>query len=362
MILYCIIVAASVWIACQVKYIDKVQGKGDRLRSRQWVVNRICLTGIFALLFGVSVLRIRTGNDYQTYIDHFHDIVCGNFVVTEKGFNLIVTAIYRFLDGEYYLVIFGVFAFFTILIFLAGLYRQSVDFKMSFFLFMTLGLYFQTFNTVRYYLALAIVVYAMYDLLHQHYMKFVLWIVLASLFHKSVLVVLVLFFVAKCTWKWWHYLILGMLGITGLVAKNGYMKLLLWLYPSYVNEEEYLLGTGISYVNIARCLAVIVLCLLYYKYSLKNSRECRFFFQLNVGALILYSCFFFVPFVSRIGYYLNVSQLFLIPMILKDMPKKHRKWWTIIIVLAGVGYFILFLQRAAEINIRILPYTTWLFE
>jgi len=177
-----------------------------------------------------------------------------------------------------------------------------------------------------------------------------------------VLVVLVLFFVAKCTWKWWHYLILGMLGITGLVAKNGYMKLLLWLYPSYVNEEEYLLGTGISYVNIARCLAVIVLCLLYYKYSLKNSRECRFFFQLNVGALILYSCFFFVPFVSRIGYYLNVSQLFLIPMILKDMPKKHRKWWTIIIVLAGVGYFILFLQRAAEINIRILPYTTWLFE
>lgn len=57
-----------------------------------------------------------------------------------------------------------------------------MDFSQTFFLFMMMGLYFQTFNTVRYYLALALALYSMKYVLERDGIKFVFWIVVAAFF------------------------------------------------------------------------------------------------------------------------------------------------------------------------------------
>lgn len=374
-VLYCVITILSVWLACHVaglRVCPVVQGGS----SRQEKIDQICLTAIFFLLAAASALRIDTGNDYQTYISHFHDIYRGNYVVTERGFNLVVTAVYRFFQKECYLVVFALFAFLTVGVFLKALYNQSADFKMSFFLFMALGTYFQTYNTVRYYFALAIVLYSMNYALRKRYISFLAAILFAALFHKTALIVIPIYLLAAVRWKWQHLTLAGILAVTGLFFQEQYMALFVRLYPSYANEEEYLASGGFSIINVLRCVAVLAFSL----YVLKGKkgwyadREIRFYFQLNLGALALYLCFSFVPFLSRIGYYLNISHLFFLPVLLKAIPEEERltlmgkeygiskkkicKW---LIFIAGGIYFLMFLYKASAVNVRILPYHSWLW-
>ena len=372
---YSMIAILSVWLARRVagpRVCPAVRGGG----LRQGKIDRICMSAIFLLLAGASALRIYTGNDYQTYISHFHDIYRGNYVVTERGFNLVVTAVYRFFREEYYLVIFGIFAFLTVGVFLKALYDQSVEFPMSFFLFMALGAYFQTYNTVRYYFALAIVLYSMRYILRKQYIRFLAVILIASLFHKTALIVIPLYLLAAVRWKWQHLLIAGILAISGLFFQEQYMALFVRLYPSYTAEEEYLASGGFSIVNVFRCAAVLLfsLYILKGKKGWYDDRETRFYFQLNLGAMALYLCFSFVPFLSRIGYYLNISHLFFLPVLLKSIPEgakfsltkkgkelDKKKLCTGLIVFAGMIYFLMFLYKAAAVNVRILPYHSWLW-
>ena len=204
-------------------------------RSVKSVRNRLYMTGIFCILFMVSALRFDIGNDYRQYTQTAHEAYVGGYVVTEAGFNVLVRFLYGIMGGEYYELVFAVFAFVTLYFFLKAFWRQSVDFSQTFFLFMMMGLYFQTFNTVRYYLALALALYSMKYVLERDGIKFVFWIVVAAFFHKSVLLVLPMYWIASFAWKKWQ--IAAGLAVCALcfAGKGLVLKLALVLYPSYKN-------------------------------------------------------------------------------------------------------------------------------
>ncbi|MBR1471556.1 MAG: EpsG family protein [Lachnospiraceae bacterium] len=356
-ILYLLLFGAGMALASGVGRVERA-GAG----SRQQAADRVLLAGLFLLLFVPAALRIYTGNDYRTYIVRFHDVNVGNYVVTEPGFNLLVKGIYAFLGDEYFLVVFAVFAFATVLLFLAGIYAQSRDFALSFFLFMALGMYFQTYNTVRYYFALALVFCSMHYMAGRRYEKFVLLVLSAALFHKTALVVLPAYLLARMRWKKWYAAVLAVISLSGLVLRTQYMALFLRLYPSYLEEEEYLAGGDLSIVNILRCVAVLLLCAVFYAQAVSGDETVAFYMKLNILALVMYGFFSFVPFVSRIGYYFNISQILLIPRLLRSLPERSRKVLYAVTAVAGLLYFALFLYKASDIYIKILPYATWLSE
>ena len=328
--------------------------------TRQGYINIICLTALFFVLFIPSALRIHTGNDYFTYIIRFHDAYTGNHIVTEPGFNLIVKAVYTFLDKEIFLLIFAIFAFLTVFAFIRGMYLQSSDLGLTVFLFMAFGLYFQTYNTVRYYLALGILLWSMYHVTKGNYVKFVLLVLLAAMFHKTAICVLVFYPFCRLKWNRITLAILTLGGISGLLFKDAYLALFLKLYPSYVNEEEYLSSGSISWVNILRCVAVLALGIYLYGPVIKKNATLAFYMKLNALALIFYGCFCFVPFASRIGYYLNISQILLLPGICTSLDGKKKKILTALIMAAGTVYFAFFLYKAFGDVVRVLPYSTWL--
>lgn len=99
--------------------------------------------------------------------------------------------------GYSYLPIFGLFSLLTVYFFLRAIYEQADLFPGFIFLFLMNGYYFSSFNTVRYYLALAIALYSTKYVLRGEYLKFILWILTAALFHKSVLVVIPIYLGAK---------------------------------------------------------------------------------------------------------------------------------------------------------------------
>ncbi len=163
--------------------------------TKQQVMNGVCLLSVFLLLFAVSALRLNVGNDYAKYVEYFHLIRCKldteTVVPTEPGFNLVCIIIYL-LSGreENYLLMFAFFGFLTILLFMYGMYKQSISFGWSFLMFMCLGYYFQSFSTVRYYFALALAFSAIPLVIEKKWAKFILVIIFGAFFHKSILLVI----------------------------------------------------------------------------------------------------------------------------------------------------------------------------
>ena len=78
---------------------------------------------------------------------------------------------------------------------------------------------------------------------------------------------------------------------------------------------------------------------------------------------LLYVFCSFLPIISRIGYYLMVSQILFLPMLLKSVPEKRwRRVFRAGILLAAVLYFAVYLKRASNDGVLILPYRTFFFN
>lgn len=357
---YALIAVVTMMMAGQVK----TEYRNPASQTRAVTRNRIFLFGIFVVLFICSALRFDIGNDYEQYTKTAHEAYVGGYVVTEVGFNWLVKIVYTLFGGEYYEIVFAIFAFVTIFMFLKAMYEQSVDFRLSYFLFMALGLYFQTYNTVRYYLALAIVLYAMRYVLNRDWIRFVMWILFAALFHKSVLIVIPVYWAASFAWKKWQ-IIAGILAcVVCMLGKNLVLKLALVLYPSYQNTV--FLEGGTYYLGMVRGLIVTGFYLWfvtrYQQSEIAKSRELRFYAQLNLLSVVVL-CFNFLPVIDRIAYYFSVGQLFMIPMMIEAIPEeKIRKYAKRIVIIASVIYFIQFLFRAHRDGVGLLPYRSWVFE
>ena len=185
---YIVLIIMTVIIAAFVK--KQENGAGVCILTRQQACNYVCFLAIFLLLFGVSACRYQVGNDYSRYEEFFHLIPLGEVVPTEFGFNAVVLAMQFLFGRDTKLSIFALFAFVTVCFMMKAVYDQSEDFLFSFFLFMTLSYYFQSLNTVRYYLAWAVAVFSMKYMLKQQYAKFILLIAVTASIHKSVLLVI----------------------------------------------------------------------------------------------------------------------------------------------------------------------------
>lgn len=329
--------------------------------TRQEAVNLIAILMIFTALFAVSALRLNVGNDYAKYVEFMHLVFSRAYVPTEAGFNAVTYAIYYLCGFENYILVFAVFAFFTILLFLKAIWQQSENFAFSFMMFMLLGYYFQSISTVRYYLALGIALYSVKYVLKGDWPRFVVAILIGALFHKSILVTLVLYFLASLPWKKWMMLLSGLFCLSCLFLQDLYLKIVVFLYPSY-KDTEYLAG-GTSIVNIARCGAILLFSLYLYRDVIKGNRTYSFYFWCNNMALALYVFGSFLPIISRIGYYLTVTHILFVPALVLSIKDERKKQILIIAsVMACFLYFVMYMRGASADGVRILPYQTFLFH
>lgn len=372
---YLAIAISTTYMASKVKITNSyLLIKKKNFVTHERFINRTYIIGIFVILFLCSAFRFGIGNDYIQYTETAHEAFVGGYVVTEIGFNKLVSFVYFLFGGEYYEIVFALFAFVTLIFFLKAMYEQSISFSYTFFLFMTMGLYFQTYNTIRYYLALSISLYSLRYVVQRKWIKFISSIIFASLFHKSVLIVIPLYIIASVHWRKWQIAVGILLCIICNVCKGLVLSFALELYPSYKNTI-YLEG-GTSIVSIVRGIAIISLYVWVIakyikpnqaqnnKYTINESinREMTIYAKLNFLAVIAYTFFSFLPVITRIGYYLSLSQILLIPLLIKNIPEtKSKKYISLIVTITSIVYFVAFLGTANRFGVRLLPYKSWLF-
>ncbi len=335
--------------------------------TRQQALNLWICGGIYVILSALSACRIASGNDYWVYTGMFSLISQGRHVSSEFGFNALVRLMQYFFgtEGYSYLPIFGLFSLLTVYFFLRTIYEQGDWFLGSLYLFLMNGYYFSSFNSVRYYLVLAIALYSTKYVLRGEYLKFLLWILAAATFHKSVLVVIPLYlganWLAGVRLKRWHYVAGALLTLSLLFCRDIYRYVIFKIYPFY--ENSMFDTVDYSLTNIGKCVGTLVLSLLCYRQAIRDNRRNRFYFFLNLGGLVLYTCGAFIPEVSRVAYYLVLPQIFLIPNLLRGIENKKIRWLlTAGTALGFVVYFAMFLRSAYNVNVRLLPYLNWIFN
>lgn len=375
-LVYIILTVVSVLFALCVDNRDYVPG---RISGRRQAGSRDCFhrdqarslvaeSAVFCLLTGVSSCRIAVGNDYWPYRFNFRLIAQERYVSSEFGFNLIVKGMQELFGYDNYLPVFALFSFLTVLFFVKALHDQGTCYAFSLFLLMTGGYYFNSLNSVRYYLALAIALYSMKYVLRGEYGKFILWVLMGTAFHKSILLVIPAYLVAK--WlagvrlKKWHYILGGLFALSLVFGQNFYREIIFFFYPYY--RDSAFDNGQLSYANLGKCLAVLALCAVCYQKSLHDSRaneRNRFYFFLNIAGFLAYCCSSFVPEVSRVGYYLIISQVFLLPGLLADMD---RGWFKNLCYGGVIGaftiYFVMLLRGMYAVDVRLLPYLNWIFN
>ncbi len=364
MIVYIAITSIMLLLLALIRRVEQAGEGGVRPYSRGEAAVRLVLVLLFFVMVIPEALRVNVGNDYMKYVEFMHlTTVKGAYLVTEPGFNGLVRLIYGLCGYENYLLVFAIFAAGTAAMSLIGTRLQAPDFAFSFFLFLMFGYYLQSYNTVRYYFALAAILIALYFFTRREWIPFVCLVLFAACFHKSALVVLALWPLCLLPWNLVMTGAAAALGLAvNLPALRGlWMDVLVRLYPSYENTV-FIGQVRLSFVNIARCAAVLLLAL--YDLRVRGVRKKdlpaveQFYFNATLVALGIYVFGSFVPEVSRIAYYLTVTQIFYLPVLVL----RGRKELRVLTVCAAVLYFAAFLLKAGSPDIRILPYQTIVFH
>ncbi len=347
-------------------YIRGGRARGERPGAdRQLARNRVAGFAIYCLLTGVSACRIAVGNDYWVYRDNFNLIAQSRHVASETGFNLIVKWLQMFFGYDRYLPVFGFFSVVTVFFFVKALHDQGSYYAFSLYLLLTGGYYFNSLNSVRYYLALAIALFSMKYVLRAEYGKFAAWVLAGAQFHKSVLLVIPVYlaarFLAAGRLKTWHY-VLGGGFLASLVLGQGiYREIIFYFYPYY--RDSAFDNGQLSYANILKCVCVMLLGLIFCRKALADDLMNRFYFFLNLFGLVVYCCGSFIPEVSRVGYYMIISQIFLLPRMLAQIEKKWLRRLGCAGVIGAFGvYFALLLKGMYAVDVRLLPYLNWIFD
>lgn len=218
-----------------------------------------------------------------------------------------------------------------------------------------------SFDNVRYYFALSVALYAMKYALSRRYWKFILWICFAACFHKTILIVIPIYLIAQLVWTKKNVWMIPAMAVVLFFGREVLKFVIFKFYPYY--EGSVFENTSVSFANIAKCTAVLIFALIYFKPIVSKHKHLYFYFNLNLGALLLYSFASYIPELSRICYYMLIGQIFLIPGIIVRIEKKwQRILWTALIGIAFAGYFYIFLKRSYATEIRLLPYLNWIFN
>jgi len=368
-LVYILLAVVTVGIALSMIQMQNLSGPQGTVRGKYYTraqaKNLVAEVAIYCLLAGVSACRIAVGNDYWVYRDNFKLIAQQRHVASEFGFNAIVRFMQWLFGYDNYLPIFGLFSIVTTFFFVKALHDQATDFAFSLFLLLMGGYYYNSLNSVRYYLALAIALYSMRYVIDAEYGKFLLWILFGAMFHKSILLVLAVYptarFLAGRKLKKGHY-IAGILLILSLIfGQSIYREIIFFFYPFY--RDSVFDNGNISYANIAKCVGTLALCGVCYPRSLSEDVKNRFYFFLNVAGLVVYCLGSFIPEVSRVGYYMIVSQIFLLPSLLGQMK---LGWFRRLCYAGVIGafllYFAMLLRGMYAVDVRLLPYLNWIFN
>lgn len=281
----------------------------------------------------MAMFRYNNGADYLMYMSMFKIYGAkgasissfSSVKVTEIGFFLLIK-ICSFIFNNQYFIFYGIIALIICGFMYAGIWQQSTNVVFSVFLFYAAGTYFDSFNGLRQYIAVAIVVYALKYIYINDFKHYCVWIVLAALFHYSALIMIPFFFIRfiEIDLKTACSIVLTCL-IGGKILYNIVSYILQFTrYRYFLTSVEYEIM-----VTQASILYTTIISLLTFGYSkiFMKSVSPKLQIMMNMQSIVWCSAVLSlsIPLAWRVQYYFLPFEILYIPCFISEIKQKNRR-------------------------------------
>ena len=311
--------------------------------------NRIFFIAL-VLVMTVFVGLRTSGNDTQTYQQMYERIPDGiEAIVSIDWTDLAAAPGYQFVSGclKYIGVstqsYFMFFALISVPVYLWFIRKYTCNLTLSVYFFITMGVYVFAMAAVKQTAAVALLLIASDRAFEKKYVQFIVWLLIAELFHPYAFVYLVVPFMSFIPWTWKTYVLLAgtaavAMGLSRLMG--GILAMTDALGGDYSTTE--FLGAG---VNIFRVLVVwvpVALSFLARKYiRVNNEKISNYIINLTmVNAMIMFvGLFGTANYFARLANYFLIYQTLSLPLIFNYFTKQSKR---LLVAAAVLCYFVFF--------------------
>lgn len=301
--------------------------------NRRYLRN-ICYALTLIIPSVISGIRYKVGTDYELYEQGFKSIADNTsirqYVDFEIGYIWINKIVY-FLGGNFSILTF-IMSLLTICFVYKALLNEKdyINVGLSMFIYMFMY-YLTSFNLIRQSLAIAIGLYALTCLKEKRKKKFIFFVIIASMFHKSALIilgVLIIKYIFENKKARSIQLILFIILIIIVLNRELIGKIVYIIYRNsyyagyftrYAETDASIIGYWI------KNLPIIVICFLSKKSIYANKKYTLYFNLMICGYIFgMLGCFTDTQ-VQRIAYYFTYLSIFVLSFSYKNMDNIYKK-------------------------------------
>lgn len=325
--------------------------------SSQIKTNIFFYTSFFVLVL-FSGLRMSVGMDYEMYNQMFRYIHENTQPFNYEPFNMYLIQLLGSL-GVQNQFIFFVYAFLTLSGVFYFIYKLSPSKELSLFIFFTIGIfYLSTFNAIRQWLAIAIILVSIVKLIEKKYIQTFIFSIIALLFHFSALFVIITFPLLSYRYKLKNVILFTIFFL--LLAKAMVTILLLTKYGGYLAP---IFGQKNNVFFVIFNIGVMLFLLNYFKYFNQKKdvdRDIIVFSNMNMIfiLIILLGTILQIDDLSimRMALYFEIQILVLIPLFVTKIKNVQIKALSLLlIIILSTSYFVNLLYTKGELY-RLTPY------
>lgn len=323
---------------------------------------------IFLTLLGLIIpiligsFRYFVGTDYRAYLNiyektHNYSLIDIFMEKKEVLFLIIIKIASLFSNSQ---VIFAIMSFLTITTLYFTILNYKEKLSLGFMFFLYLFMYFtSSFNLVKQSLAVVLVAYSYRFIFERNMKKFVIFILIASLFHISALFFLPFYFIfSKSDHKNKKLIRLIYILITIVIILN-YQVVIKLVTNISIFEEYQTYQNELNSANREVILefAVLAIILLFRKPLIKYDERNEIFIFLSIINCLLLLTGYISPYIKRIAAYFGISNIFLLsslPNLFKDRKQKFFIYSLISIYAILRFVIVVFILKQSNI----IPYQT----
>lgn len=358
---YIITIAITLLFSLMVKYTRS----GQRGSKDERLFKAILLFAIYVMLTLFIGLRTQY-NDTAAYRAAYERLATFSERVKGTDFDLgdhigfiTVNSILRSfgISTQGYLLLYSAFILGVMLHFL---YKNSVNFSISLFLFFMTNAYSNTGAALKQSTAVAFGLLAISMALQKNWTRFFVLIAIGALFHPYIVLYLIVPFLFFKPWgKGTLLLVIGSL-VAGFALERLFDTILdiTTLLGSEYTEEK-IAGSGINTFRILVANVPLLLCLVYRRDVVRNStRKDNLFINLATinGAIMFVGRFGSSIAFSRLATYFTIFQCLALPSILAKIRRKEK---LLIYLGMFVGYTLFFMYANRGFDVNFSRITFW---
>ncbi|WP_290033375.1 EpsG family protein [Ligilactobacillus cholophilus] len=337
----------------------------------------LCLFFIWILIAFRSYF---IGNDTLTYVGSFSALANTSLSTYGNNFFSILFSKNRFEYG--YVVLNKIIYFFsknprwllivsaTIIVILLGyiLYKYCEDSSLALIIFVTMGFMSGSMSQIRQYIAWAICIFSIKYIIKNNFVKYLITIIIAMLFHISAVIFFPLYWISKLKFNFLKCFSFSIIVMPIFIYFTQFSNLVGSIISSYDNYDGQIANNGTTgYLSITINLITFILLLLLAVYLYKNQNILNnqiinlSLWMLFCGCLVMILSYKFSQF-TRLSTYFTCAIMFLFPNGLNQLKSTELKNIVKILLISFMILYFVIINTLKPLWTCIVPYhfmTSW---